>query len=130
MNYPQANQAYTEASVLSAPPGQLVVMLYDGALRFMQQAVVAMEAGQQEMSRNRIHRAEKIIDELNQCLNMEEGGEIAVQLRSLYLFCKRELMQALINQDAEKIKKLIELLRDLRGAWAQVSSEQQPVTSG
>lgn len=122
MSYPQANQAYTEAAVLSATAEQLVVMLYDGAIRFMQQGAVALDAGQKSTARARLYRAEAIINELNQTLDMEIGGEFAQNLRSLYLFSKQQIMEAMIEGDAEKIRQIMALLRDLRGAWAEAAA--------
>jgi flagellar protein FliS len=125
MSYSEAQQKYTESSVLSATPEQRVVMLYDGVIRFLTQSVKAHEAGNLEMARNRMMRAEAIINELNITLDMEQ--EVAGQLRSFYLFCKRHLAEALIAKDTAKIRQVIELFAEMRAAWVQAASQQVSV---
>jgi flagellar secretion chaperone FliS len=115
-----AGAAYTEASVLTAPPGRLVVMLYDGAVRFIAQSATAMRAGERERARDRMRRGEAIIDELNLSLDMSHG-KIPESLRSIYLFCKRELREAGVDGDADRVERVVKILRDLRDAWEQVS---------
>jgi flagellar protein FliS len=112
--------AYTEASVLTASPGRLVVMLYDGAVRFLAQGAVAMRAGNRERMRDRLRRAEAIVDELNLVLDMRQG-QIPEQLRSLYLFCKSELREASISLDASRIDGVGQLLSDLRESWEEIA---------
>jgi flagellar protein FliS len=129
MSYPQASHAYTEASVMSATPEQLVVMLYDGAIRFMHQGAVALEGGHRDVARVRLYRAESIINELKQSLNMEEGGEIAQNLRALYLWAKERLLTALTDQNPAMVREISEQLRDLRGSWAEAASIQASVPS-
>ena len=124
MSYPQANQAYTEAAVMSATPEQLVVMLYDGAIRFMQQGIVALDAGQRDMARTRLYRAETIINELNQTLNMDAGGDIAKNLRALYLWAKQQITEAVVEQDTGKVSAVLEQMRDLRDGWAQAAAQE------
>lgn len=121
MSYPQANQAYTEAAVLSASPAQRVVMLYDGAIRFLSQAQMAMERGQMADARARMYRAENIINHLNSSLDMDY--DLSHDLRRLYLFCKRHLWSAMVERDAVKMAQVAGLLTDLRGAWAEVASQ-------
>lgn len=123
----RANKAYTESAVLSASPQQLVVMLYDGAIRFLNQGSAAMQSGNSEIARSRIFRADDIISELNNTLNMEEGGEIAEQLRSIYLWTKRQMMEAITEGSPEKIDGCIMTLGELREAWAQ---NAQTATAG
>jgi flagellar secretion chaperone FliS len=120
MDYAGANRAYTESSVLTAPPERLVVMLYDGAIRFLKQAAVAERGGQHQMFLDRLRRAEAIIDELNVTLDMSQG-EVAARLRSIYLFCKRHLVEAHLKRDPNQIDVVIRLLSDLRESWQQLA---------
>ena len=92
-------------------------MLYDGAIRFLHQASAAMEDGRRELARERMRRAEAILDELNVVLDMSQG-EIPARLRSIYLFCKRELREANLRREPARIGPVIRLLRELREAWA------------
>ena len=119
--YTTAKQAYATSSVLTATPEQLVVMLYDGAIRFLNQGAAAMRAGNREVELNRLRRAEDIIDELNVSLDMSQG-EIAQQLRSIYLFCKRHLLQARIERDADGVDTVVRFLSDLRESWQQIAA--------
>jgi len=128
-DYANANQAYTASSVTTAPPEKLVVMLYDGAIRFLRQAATAMRSDNREICRNRLQRAEAIINELNFSLDMVQGGEIAANLRSIYLFCNRHLTEAVIERSPEKIDATANLLADLRGAWAEIAAQPRPAGS-
>ena len=119
--YTTAKQAYANSSILTATPEQLVVMLYDGAIRFLSQGAAAMRAGNREIELNRLRRAEDIIDELNLSLDMSQG-EVAQQLRSIYLFCKRHLLQARIDRDADGIETVVRFLADLRESWQQIAA--------
>ncbi len=116
------NVAYRESSVLSAPPEMLVVMLYDGARRFLFQAGVAMRDGQIELSHRKLRRAEDIIRHLLDALDMDQG-EISQRLESIYLFCLRYLQQARFDRDADKLDKVSGLLGELREAWAAIAGQ-------
>jgi flagellar protein FliS len=114
--------AYKEQSILTATPGQLVVILYDGCLRFLHQAAHAMRDGDTGAAGNRLSRAEAIIDELLTSLDLEQGGVIASRLQGIYVFCTRHLVEARIDRDAAKIEQVSELLGELRESWAQVAA--------
>jgi flagellar secretion chaperone FliS len=114
--------AYKQQSILTATPGQLVVMLYDGCLRFLNQAAYAMREGNGRESDARLMRAEAIIDELLATLDLEQGGVIASRLQGIYVFCSRHLIEARRVSDPEMIEKVGELLAELRDAWAQVAT--------
>jgi flagellar secretion chaperone FliS len=114
--------AYKEQSILTATPGQLVVMLYDGCLRFLFQAAHAMRDGQYLEADKRLSRAEAIIDELLTTLDLEQGGVIASRLQGIYVFCNRHLIEARTERDPAMIEKVSELLGELRESWAQVAA--------
>ena len=117
--YATVRQAYAESSVLTASPGQLVVMLYDGAIRFLRQSAEHMRAGDRERARERMRRAEAVIDELNGTLDMTYG-EVAERLRAIYLFSKRRLIRANLDFDPAKVDGVARMLAELRDAFAQV----------
>ena len=117
--------AYKQQSIMTATPGRLVVMLYDGAIRFLRQSATAMRTGNREVTVNRLNRAGAIIDELNISLDMNQG-EVASNLRSIYLFARRHMTEALIEQDPEKLEAVARLLADLREAWAQIADQGMP----
>lgn len=118
--YATAQRAYTESSVMTAPPERLVLMLYDGAIRFLRQASAALAQGDRTTARERMRRAEAIIDELNLTLDMSQG-EIAARLRAIYLFCKRHLIESFLNAEGDGIDTVIGLLAELRESWASVA---------
>jgi flagellar secretion chaperone FliS len=122
--YASARQAYTESSVLTAAPEQLVVMLYDGAIRFLRQSAEAMRAGNREHSRNRMSRAEQVIDELNYALDTSYG-DVPQNLRRIYLFAKRQLVRANLDGDADRIDGVARMLADLRESWATIAQRVQ-----
>ncbi len=120
MNPTLAPQAYKESAILTAPPERLVVMLYDGIRRFLYQAAVAMREGNIEATNSRLQRAEAIIDELNNTLDMS-AGEVASNLRSLYVFSKRHLMQARLKRSPEMIEEVSKILDTVGDAWRQIA---------
>ncbi|HEY4094195.1 MAG TPA: flagellar export chaperone FliS [Baekduia sp.] len=122
MNPYASPQAYRNSAVLTATPEQLVVMLYDGAVRFLRQAEVAMREGAWLHSFEKLGRGEDIIDELLATLNMD-AGEISVRLQAIYVFCKRTLIEARIQRDSEKIGQVAALLASLREAWAKLAEQ-------
>jgi flagellar protein FliS len=114
--------AYQQQSVLTAPPGRLVVMLYDGCLRFLFQSAHALRENDRSTSLNRMRRAEAIIDELTVTLDFERGGDIASRLQGIYVFCRRHLSEAWRDGDAGKIDEVIALLGELRETWAEIEA--------
>ena len=118
----QHTAAYRQQSILTATPGQLVVTLYDGCLRFLTQGAYAMRDGRRTQADGRLARAEAIIDELLATLDLEQGGVIASRLQGIYVFCNGLLLQARAESDPAAIETVIGLLGELREAWAQISS--------
>ena len=113
-------QAYREASVMTASPEQLVVMLYDGAGRFLRQAEGAMTGGGTWLQASeKLSRAEAIIDELLATLDMD-AGEIAERLQAIYVFCKSRLIEARLERDPGRVDQVARLLAELRDAWATI----------
>jgi flagellar protein FliS len=99
-------------------------MLYDGAIRFLAQSSAAMRMGNRERARDRMRRTEAILDELLLTLDMRYG-EIPLRLRSIYLFCKRELHEANVNGEPEKLDGVGRLLADLRESWDILASRDE-----
>jgi flagellar protein FliS len=118
MNPYASPQAYRESSVLTASPSQLIVMLYDGAGRFLRQAEALAADGAWDEAFERLGRAEAIVDELLITLDLE-AGQIAERLQAIYVFCKRHLIEARLERDAGRIGQVRRLLGNLREAWAE-----------
>ncbi len=117
---PATPAAYKQQAILTAPPERLVVMLYDGALRFLFQASAAMRDGNRSVADTKQRRAEAIVDHLLETLDMS-AGQIAQNLEGIYVFCKRLLTEARLERDADKLDKVRELLGELRESWAQIA---------
>lgn len=109
---------------MTASPARLVVMLYDGAIRYLRQASAALRAGRHGVARERVRRARAVIDELNRSLDTREGGDVAVRLRSIYLFCTTHLNDATAELDADGYDRVAHLLAELRDAWQELDAAQ------
>lgn len=114
-------EAYQEAAVTTQSKGKLVVMLYDGAIKFLKMAIREIEANNLEEKGKYISKALDILFELNAVLDMEAGGEVAMNLRNLYLFMGRHLTEANTKQDIGKIEEVIKLLEELNQSWKTIT---------
>ena len=114
--------AYQDAAVTTQSKGRLIVLLYDGAIKFMKLAIKELEAGNLEAKGKYIARAQDIINELNAVLDIERGGEIATNLRKLYSFMNDRLSQANIKRDPEIIREVIKLAEELNQSWKAIAS--------
>lgn len=112
--------AYQEAAVGTQSKGRLVVMLYDGAIKFLKLAIQELEAGNYAAKGQYINRAQDIISELNAVLNMDAGGEIAQNLRKLYEFMSRHLNHANMKRDPQMIQEVVGLLEELNQSWRAI----------
>lgn len=121
-NLVASQQAYRRGERLAASPGQTIVLLYDGARRFLRQATMAMRAGEVERAHKAMRRGEMIIGHLDGNLDYEQGA-IADRLHAIYTFCMRHLNEARMGQDATKVEQIVDLLGELREAWAQAAGE-------
>ena|ERR1022692_1673428 len=119
--------SYRKVATLTASPGQLVLMLYDGAIRSLERALPGFELADPAQANmtihNNIQRALDIIRELNQVLNMEEGGECAVTLRQLYDYFDRRLRESNLRKKPAGVHEVIRHISELRGAWATMLSQ-------
>ena len=116
--------AYRQTQVQSRTPLELVVMLYDGALRFMTDARGAIERRDIPARRVAMTRAMDIITELRSTLDMESGGPIAESLDELYGFANRRLMDAAMKNDAKPINEVRRVFETLRDAWQTIATPQ------
>lgn len=114
-------EAYQENAVTTQSKGRLIVMLYDGAIKFLKLAIKEIQAKNPEAKGKYISKAIDIIFELNTVLDTEAGGEIAMNLRKLYLFMGRHLTEANAKQDIGKIEEVINLLEDLNQSWKAIT---------
>lgn len=126
MGYNQALSAYRETRVRTASQGTLVIMLYDGAIRHLGEAMSLFEGdpkefpGKIEKISNHILKSQEIITELMASLDLSAGGEIAKNLLSLYAWFNEQLVQANMEKRADKINPVKTMMEDLRLAWVEV----------
>lgn len=113
---------YKDTAVTTQSKGRLIVMLYDGAVRFLKLAIKELEVGNLEAKNQYINRAQDIINELNAILDMSAGGEIASNLRRLYLFMNSRLAQANAKRDPQIIREVITLLDELNQGWKAITN--------
>ena len=116
--------SYRQVATKTATPGQLVLMLFDGALRFLDKALVGFDLDDPLDSNlainNNILKAQEILRELNMSLNMEKGGEFATTMRRLYNYYDLQLSQSNLRKDPSGVDLVIRLLSVIRGAWAEM----------
>ncbi|MBN2427661.1 MAG: flagellar export chaperone FliS [Deltaproteobacteria bacterium] len=110
---------YQQNQVQTASREQILIMLYDGAIRFVGQARQAIENGDRLGRLEPISRAMAIISELSNSLDHSIGGEVAENLDALYNFMIRSLIEANRNVDAKPLETVENLLKTLRATWAE-----------
>lgn len=113
--------AYKDNAVSTQSKGRLVVMLYEGAIKFLKLAIKEIEARNYEAKGQYISRAQDIINELNAVLDMDRGGEIAVNLRKLYIFMNSRLAEGNIKRDVNMIREVIILMEELNKGWKEIA---------
>jgi flagellar protein FliS len=123
-------RTYRANAVLTASPGQLVLMLYDGALKALAIAQAAFERPEDDFRRieiinEQILKAQAIINELQSGLNFEIGGEFARTMHRLYDYHNRRLLEANLRKQVAPVVEVERLLRGLRDAWAEMLTKQE-----
>ena len=120
---------YLRNQVMTASPGKLIIMLYDGLIQYMelaQDGFLEKDLKKRiEVTHENLIGAQRILNELQGSLNMEQGGEIAVQLRDLYTSYYVTLIQANMLKDSSKIPPVLRMVRELREAWCQIVDRPQ-----
>jgi flagellar protein FliS len=117
-----AYQVYKRTQVSTASQGELLLMLFDGAIRFAHQAREHIEKGELEQANERLLRAQDIVTELTVSLDLDTG-EIAQNLYLLYTYIYERLVQANIKKDLEQLDEAVNMLEELRDTWRQVVSK-------
>lgn len=115
-----AAQAYFSTQVSTTSQGQLLIMLYEGCIKFLNQAKTSIEEKDVAKKGMLITRAMDIINELDSSLNAEAGGEIAKNLHELYYFCNTRLLKANLLMDTGCIDEVIKIIDGVRDAYAQI----------
>ena len=112
-----AAEAYKRQQVMTATPEALTLMLYNGALRFMKEGLEAMEAKKWAQCNPSLQKAQRIILEFQATLKMEY--DISKQLMPLYDYVYNSLVEANMRSKPEKVTECMDIIRELRDAWAE-----------
>src|SRR4051812_44156355 len=122
-------QQYRATKGETAGSVDLVVMLYQGAVRFIRVGIEAMEREDPKAAHQNLVRAQDIVVELLGSLNREAGGQVAEQLASVYDYCFRRLVTANVKKDPAPAREVIGILRDLGTAWQEIAAQQRQAQS-
>ena len=120
-----AQDQYMKTQVLTADRGKLVVILYEGAIKFLKFSQDGIAKNNAEERNNNLVQALQIIDELRTTLNISEGKEIARSLNALYLFMSKHLAAANIQNSSRMIKEVINMLATLNEAWTEIAAKPE-----
>lgn len=112
-------QKYKQTSVTSASREKLLLMMYEGAIKFVKKAIIACESKNIADRGMNIGRAYDIIMELNNTLDFKVGGEIAKNLEALYVFMCDELTKANISGEVQHLQEVLKLLNTLNEGWVK-----------
>ncbi|MGB8169417.1 MAG: flagellar export chaperone FliS [Chthoniobacteraceae bacterium] len=126
-------KAYRSVAVTTATPGQLVLMLFDGALRFLSASLHGFELegiGERiEQVNNNSIKAQKILRELQCSLDLKEGGEFAQRMYALYDYMIEQLIRANLTKDPAPMRLVDGMLREIRDAWALMLEQNATVAA-
>lgn len=121
-------KSYRRIATQTAPPGQLVLMLFDGALKSLDCALLGFavsDVGERNTAvHNNLQRAVDIIRELNHSLDLAAGGQLAETLRNLYSYFEKRLNESNYSKTSSGIKEVIPMLKELRDAWFGMLNQQ------
>lgn len=122
----RAAQHYMQTQVRSSSPLELVVMLYDGAIKATGAAIEATAQGDIRARREAVSKALAIIGELQGTLNLEQGGEVAERLDALYTWMTDGIVAATVKQDPQPLHDVRRILDTLRDGWQQIATKPAP----
>jgi len=134
--FTNALSAYRETRIRTASQGQLIIMLYDEAIKNLNQGIELLEMnakgkkdpGRIEKVNKSILKTQEIVTELMVSLDFDQGGEIAQNLFSLYTWFNQELLEGNIKQDLNHLIGVRDMIIDLRSAWSEIIARYTPDT--
>ncbi len=115
---------YKNVQVLTADKLRIVIMLYDGVLRFNRSAQQAIKDSQIELRNYNVNRSIEIVTELRDALDMEQGGDIAQKLLSLYIFSIEHLTNGNLENNAGYIEDVNKVFEELKKGWEYIASNR------
>ncbi len=123
-------QAYQNAQVTSSNQKQLIIMMYDGMDRFLNRAVKSIKEGDIESAHSYLHRTGQILLELLGTLREDKGGEVAVNLKRIYIYCYEQVVISNLKKDIQMIREIQQVLDNIRGAWKQIGQKDARFKTG
>jgi len=136
--YTNAVSTYKETRIKTASQGQLVMMLYDAAVKSLDMGLELLNLnnggkknpGNIEKISKSIQKTQEIITELTVSLDFEQGGEIARNLFALYIWFNKELLEANISQDVYRVTTVRNQINELKSAWSEIVAKSGAEASG
>lgn len=118
MNTPAGYQQYERNKILTASPAELTLMLYEGAIKYANIAIVAIEKGEIEKAHNSIRKVERIIEEFQ--VTLDHKYPVAKDFDEVYKYLRRRLLEANIKKDKAIMEEILGHLRTMRDTWKEV----------
>jgi len=122
--YKRSN-TYQEIAVQTSSPTKLVVMLYEGAIRFLGQSVTAIKSKDIDTKRQSIDRAMAVIQHLQSTLDRDRGGDVAAELDRLYIYITSKVLEGSTKLQTEPVEEAIKLLNVLLSGWEEIVKKEQ-----
>jgi len=113
-------QAYQNTQVQTSNQKQLLVLMFDGMNRFMNQAIRSIGENDIEVAHTNLHRTGQILLELLSTLREDKGGEIAANLKKIYVFCYERIVIANLKKDVQEIRDVQVVINNLGDGWRQI----------
>ncbi len=117
-------EVYKSTQIETASREQILLMLYDGAIRFMRQAREAMKEEDYQVSHNKLIKSQDIVTELMASLEIDIMGDVGKQLYNLYDYILHNLVQANVDKDVKKIDAAVSIMQELQEAWDEIINEK------
>jgi len=119
---------YANTNVQTADQKTLIVMMYDGLIRFLNKAIVKIEAREIEAAHNYLVRSREIVAELLATLRPEKAGEVGENLKRLYVYTFNRIVEANLYKDPQMVREVIRIVSTLRDGWAGLKPAVKPVS--
>ena len=117
-------QAYAKTNVQTSDQLSLILMLYDGMIRFMKKSIVKINQQDVEGAHTYIKRSKDILTELLSTLKVEAGGEVGQNLKNLYLYAYECLTEANLTKNPKKVEEALKVMMTLRQGWSELKEQQ------
>ncbi len=129
VSYAACNKTYTTNQYSGMSPARIVLAMFDGALRSMERAEIALMENDVKTRGESVSKAIAIVSELQNSLNMKDGREIAENLHALYDYINRELIRFNISKDRKALDSCRDVVQKLRDGWNQMLNQQAETIS-